>query len=65
MPIGTEITAIREGIVVKVEDSYDQNFLTARLFVENNMATLRKFSVSISYFVAAFTNIRIFRQHPK
>ena len=57
--------AYRIYIHTFMKDSYDQNFLTARLFVENNMATLRKFSVSISYFVAAFTNIRIFRQHPK
>jgi hypothetical protein len=57
--------AYRIYIHTFMKDSYDQNFLTARLFIENNMATLRKLSVSISYFIAAFTNIRIFRQHPK
>lgn len=40
MPIGTEITAIREGIVVKVEDSYDQNCPSIECAKYNNFVTI-------------------------
>lgn len=48
-----------------MKNSYNQDFLATCLFVEYYVTTLRKFSVPISYFVAAFADIRIFGQQPK
>lgn len=40
MPVGTEITAIREGIVVKVEDSNNKNCASIECAEYNNFVTI-------------------------
>lgn len=48
-----------------MQNPNDNNFLTTFLLIKDNVTTLWKLSISIFYFIAVFTNIRFFRQHPK
>lgn len=48
-----------------MQDTHNFNFFFVAIFVKNNMATLRKFSVTIFYVVTRFTCQRSIGQHMK